>query len=154
MASLTKAVLANDLAAIRAALDHGADRNERDDDGRTPLMHAAIDGQLQVAQLLLDSGADVDARDDLGNSALHYAAQGYHPEMAKLLIAHKATLDIEDSHGNTPLWRAVFNSQGRGDLIAILIQAGADKNRRNRHGKSPMDLARTIANYNVVQFLS
>jgi ankyrin repeat protein len=61
----------------------------------------------------------------LGNSALHYAAQEYHCEMARLLLDSGASVDIQDKHGNTSLWRAVFNSRGRGDVISILLKAGA-----------------------------
>jgi ankyrin repeat protein len=153
MASLIKLVLANNRTAIEAGLAQGAQPNERDEDGRTPLIHAAIDNQLEVAKLLLDSGADVDAQDESGNSALHYAAQEYHVEMASLLVGHGATLEIEDSHGNTPLSNAVFYSQGRGEVIGILLRAGADKNRRNRHGVTPIGLAKSIGNYDVAQFL-
>ena len=154
MPSLTKLVLANDLAAIKTVLAQRADPNERDSDGRTALIQAAIDNRLEVAELLLDAGAEVDAQDKLGNSALHYAAQDFHVEIASLLIGKGAALDIEDIHGNTPLWRAVFNSRGRGELITALVRAGADKCHRNKRGKTPLDLAKTIANYDVAQFLT
>ncbi len=139
MASLMKLVLANDLAAMQAALAQGADPNQRGSDGRTPLIHAAIDNQLEVVRLLLDSGADIDVQDESGNSALHYAAQDYHVDMVSLLVGHGATLDIEDVHGNTPLWRAVFNSRGRGELITLLLRAGAKKSHQawqDPHGPS------------------
>jgi ankyrin repeat protein len=136
------------------ALAQGADPNERDDDGRNPLIHAVIDDRLDMAKLLLDSGVDPDAKDEMGNTALHYAAQEHHLEIASLLIGHRARVDAMDDHGNTPLWRAVFNSRGRGEMIAVLLKAGADRNHRNKHGKTPVDLANTIANYNVAQFLA
>ena len=152
MPSLIKLILANDVAGIREGLADGADPNERDSDDRTPLLYAAIDNKLQIAKLLLDSGADVDTQDASGNSALHYAAQEHHAEIASLLIGHRAAVDIEDVHGNTPLWRAVFNSRGRGELIALLLRAGADPSRRNKHGRTPLDLAQSIANFDVGQF--
>jgi uncharacterized protein len=102
--------------------------------------------------LLLEFGAQVDVQDESGNSALYYAAQGYFPELATMLISRGAAVDIQDQYGNTPLWRAVFNSAGRGELISILLKAGADRNHRNQRGKSPLELANTIANFNVTQF--
>jgi len=45
-----------------------------DDSGRTPLMVAAIFGQVEVAELLLENGADIDAKDKLGFTPLIYAA--------------------------------------------------------------------------------
>jgi ankyrin repeat protein len=153
MTSLTAFVFKNDPVGLRKALADGADPYGRDGDGRTPLIHAAIDNRLEVANELLDSGVQVDAQDQLGNSALHYAAQGDHLEMARLLIDKGgANVDVVEIHGNTPLWRAVFNFRGRGELILALLKAGADQNRKNKHGKSPLDLADTIANYDIRQF--
>jgi ankyrin repeat protein len=154
MILLIESVLKNDLSGLQTALAQGADPNERDNEGRSPLIHAAIDNRLEAAELLLGSGADPDAQDEVGNSALHYAAQEHHPEMAVLLIGHRAIIDVEDIHGNTPLWRAVFNSRGRGELINILLGAGANKHHRNKRGKTPMELAQTIANYNILQYFT
>jgi len=152
MDSLISYVLRDDVPGLQRAIANGAKPSERDGDGRTPLIHAAIDNRLAVADLLLQSGADTDAQDRLGNSALHYAAQEHHLELTSLLINYGATVDLEDGHGNTPLWRAVFNSRGRGELIQILVTAGADRHHRNKHGKTPFDLANSIANYDVVRF--
>jgi ankyrin repeat protein len=152
MASLIDYVFQNNLEGLKASLAQGSDTNQVDSDGRTPLIQAAIDNRLEVAKLLLESGANVNAQDALGNSALHYAAQEYHCEMAMLLLGNGASVDMQDKHGNTPLWRAVFNSRGRGEVIAILLKAGADKSHRNRTGKTPLELTKTIANYNIAGF--
>jgi hypothetical protein len=51
------------------------------------------------------------------------------------------------------LWRAVFDSKGRGGVIKLLLSAGASKGLRNKHGVSPQSLAKSIANYDVSNFL-
>ncbi len=48
---------------------------------------------------------------------------------------------------------AVFESQGRGEMIKILLAAGADRNRKNNHGVSPAELAASIANFDVKRWL-
>jgi ankyrin repeat protein len=73
--------------------------------------------------------------------------------MAKLLLDHGAAADAQDAHGNTPLSHAVFESRGRGEMIRLLLSFGADKALKNKHGVSPENLARTIANYDVSIFL-
>jgi ankyrin repeat protein len=52
-----------------------------------------------------------------------------------------------------PLSHAVFESRGRGEMIRLLLSFGADKALKNKHGVSPENLARTIANYDVSIFL-
>ena len=125
-----------------------------DEYGRTPLHYAALENQADRARSLLSAGADPSAKDQAGWTPLHGAAQGYAVQVAELVVQHQAEIDAEDVHGNTPLWRAVFESNGRGELIALLRRAGADPNRKNHHGVSPLELARTIGNYDVAQFFS
>ena len=145
-------VLQGDNDGLRDALGRGADPDEADSDGRPPLIHAAIDRNLHAAKVLIDAGARVDVRDGFGYTALHYAAQNYDSAMANLLIESGAPIDAEDGHGNTPLARATFESRGRGDLISLLLSAGADKNHENKRGQSPAKLAALIGNYDVEQF--
>jgi ankyrin repeat protein len=70
------------------------------------------------------------------------------------LLERGASVDSRDAHGNTPLWRAVFESKNRGEVIKLLLAFGADRDLKNDHGISPLDLARTIANYDATQFFS
>ena len=61
------------LEAVRMLLDLGLDPNAANNDGRTPLMGAALKGRNEVVQLLVDRGAKLDTRDngsrDTGNTA-------------------------------------------------------------------------------------
>ena len=123
-----------------------------DPDGRTALMAAAIDAKPNAARVLIDAGADVDIQDPGGWSALHFAAQSGSSEIARMLLEAGASVDAVDSHGNTPLFRATFESRGNGDLIELLRSYGADPTASNHSGISPVQLARTIANYDVAQF--
>jgi ankyrin repeat protein len=49
--------------AVRMLLDLGLDPNSANQEGRTPLMGAALKGRTEVIQLLVDRGAKLDARD-------------------------------------------------------------------------------------------
>jgi len=51
------------LEAVRMLLDLGLDPNSANQEGRTPLMGAALKGRPEVIQLLVDRGARLDARD-------------------------------------------------------------------------------------------
>jgi ankyrin repeat protein len=122
--------------------------------GRTELHYAACEGDVAKAQALLAAGAQVNLPDDNGWTPLHFAAQAHSVAAADALLAAGASVDLRDSHGNTPLSKAVFNSQGRGDLIALLRRHGADAYIANAHGVSPVTLARTTGNFDVKQFFS
>ena len=67
---------------IRVLLEHGADVNAQDADGRTPLMFAALSGQATYLPILLDAGADPQIRTHSGKRAEDFAKT---PEIRKLL---------------------------------------------------------------------
>lgn len=122
--------------------------------GRTPLHYAALEGKLTEVERLLSAGPEPSPGDDNGWTPLHFAAQSWSVSVAEALLAAGAEVDATDAHGNTPLSTAVFASRGRGELIALLRARGADPQRQNLHGVSPLSLARAIANYDVRQYFS
>jgi hypothetical protein len=125
-----------------------------DRDKRMELHYAARDNDLNLARALVEAGADVNAQDSSGFAPLHFAASQWAVDVARLLLAAGARVDPVNRHGNTPLWDAVFNSRGRGELIDALRAAGADPRHMNAAGKTPLGLARIIANYDVSQFFA
>lgn len=147
------AVLQEDIDQLRSLIMENIDLNPLDEDGRTPLIHSVIDGMYDFIGVLLEYGAAINVSDELGYTALHYSAQSYDLRATELLLASGAEVNVLDNHGNTPLFKAVFNSAGRGDVIKLLIAHGADKHSKNYHGVSPFELAKTIGNYNIVQYL-
>lgn len=153
MTELTTAIDRNDLTALKLILQETNDPDERDPAGRTALMYAALAGKSDFVKLLITFRASVNAEDKSGNTALHFASQDYRPETVEVLCASGANINAEDKFGNTPLWKGIFNSRRRGDVIRILLQHGAEPDRKNKAGKSPRALAETIANYDVKQFL-
>jgi ankyrin repeat protein len=98
-------------------------------------------------------GAGINLQDKMGYSALHFASQNNCLEAVQLLLDSGANVDLEDSFGNTPLGRAVFTSEGKGDVIQLLLRNGADKDHKNKHRISPLDLAQKISNYDVAKYM-
>jgi uncharacterized protein len=125
-----------------------------DEYGRTPLHYAANDGDLAQVQNLISHGADPNAQDDNGWSPHHFAAQATSSAVTSALLEAGADVAVCDSNGNTSLSTAVFKSQGEGSVIQLLRSAGADPKSPNNYGVTPLQLARTIANYDVAQFFS
>lgn len=123
---LTEAVKQNDLVTAEKLLQNGADVNQRDTSGYTPLMIASGLGNYQMTELLLTAGADVHILDTrMGASALHKAAQGGVVPVAELLLKRGAFIDLQaPTHGHTPLIDAVWHRKPQ--IVEYLLSQGAD----------------------------
>ena len=105
--------------------------------GETPLMLAAIKGNLTLAQKLVEMGAPVNAK--YGWTALHYAASTGQADMAKWLIDKGADVDARTERGVTPLYMAARTISA--STVNVLLAAGADKTLCNDQGISPSAIA-------------
>lgn len=121
---------------------------------RTALFESAVTGRLEMSEYFIGIGADVNISDKDGFTPLHFAAIYYRVEILKLLLEKGAVIDAQDSWGNTALSRAVYESKGRGDVIKLLLENGANRNLKNYYDISPLDLANKIANYDIKQFFT
>ena len=89
-------------------LQHGANINMRNIDGRTPL-HAALDGGysdyfFDTIQLLLEHCADVNTLDNYHLTPLHtISSLSSSVRAAKLLLDHGANVHIQNGRGETPV---------------------------------------------------
>jgi MBG domain-containing protein/ankyrin repeat protein len=79
------AVVYSDPAAVVELLDRGWWVDRPDSNGRTPLMAAAMNGDLAMTQLLLQRGADPNRRAPDG-SVLDYARRSGNAEVMELLL--------------------------------------------------------------------
>jgi ankyrin repeat protein len=152
MSALHWAVLDGDVAAALRSIAQGDDLNAQDRDGRTPLFQSIVDGNVAIVSHLIQAGANVNAQDRALRTPLHFAAQENRVGLAELLLKHGAQVDAQDVYGNTPLSTAVLYSRGRGEMIDLLLAHSADRALRNKHGVSPEQLAKTIANYDIAKF--
>ena len=150
---IIRAIYAEELSVINQWIDKET-INYTDKDGRSAIFIAVLADSVKMFKLILEDSPNVNLKDKMGWSVLHYIAQYYQVEMAKLIIEYGVHLESEDDYGNTPLWRAVFSSQGRGEMILLLLSNGADKDHKNLAGVSPIELADKISNYGLVQFFS
>ncbi|MGW2997361.1 ankyrin repeat domain-containing protein [Streptomyces sp. NPDC001193] len=66
---LLDAARAGDAAAVRAAVEGGANVEARDTELRTPLLLASLGNHVEAAGVLVAAGADVDAQDAREDSA-------------------------------------------------------------------------------------
>ena len=132
----------------------GFDINSIDADGRTILFYAIFENSNSMAEILINEGAGANVKDKNRWKPLHYCAQGNLVNIAKLLIDNGADINAKDENGNTIIWRAVFSSRGRGEMITLLKAKGADATIENKSGINALELAKSIGNYDVAQYFT
>jgi uncharacterized protein len=112
----------------------GADVNAFDDKwhGETPLMAAAMEGNIDLVKILFELGADVNTNKKKYDNVLYHICLDFedacypeHYEIVNELIKHKVNLNLKDENGRTPL---MLNIMTGGLFIRELIKAGADVN--------------------------
>ena len=79
---------------VKALLEAGADLEAKDNNGRTALMFAALNGDTETAKALSEAGADLEAKNNNGRTALMFAADQGHTEIVELLKEAGAKLDL------------------------------------------------------------
>lgn len=86
MKKLIDAVIENDVAAVKALLEQGADPNVKlDAAGLTPLHFSAQNNAVDIAKLLWVAGANPNSPTDEGETPLDIAIQHRHQDMVQLL---------------------------------------------------------------------
>ncbi|KKK14868.1 hypothetical protein P175DRAFT_0498835 [Aspergillus ochraceoroseus IBT 24754] len=106
------------------------DPNKQDSDGRTPLVHAVVEGHEPVVKLLLEHGARIGIPDCDGRSAVHWAVLHRREDILRVLMTHRAEhepdVDINayDNYDWTPLHMAV--NRGVESVVVLLIECGAN----------------------------
>ena len=87
-------------------LKNGADVDNGNSIGVTPLMQACHEGSEETAALLLKYNADVEAKDNDGRTAIFYAVTRHvspSDDFVKMLYKAGANLDAVNNNGHTPL---------------------------------------------------
>jgi ankyrin repeat protein len=148
------AAAAGDLTTVELLLRLGAQPDNADDGGHTPLYCVANEcrtrGGAHVVRALVAAGASVDARDGVKRcTALHMAARRGHVEVAEALLDCGAGIDVQDSVGDTPLRRAV--NCNKTEVAALLLARGSDPHSMGSKGLTPSSAARTTAIRRLVQ---
>ena len=111
------------MATVQQQVDGGADLNTRDHRGWTPLMLAALDGNLDLVRHFHTKGAELDICSGDGSSALTWACRGGKHTVSQYLVQAGADCSRAKEYlNNLLLWAG-----GHGDVVMAqrLVEAGA-----------------------------
>jgi len=121
----------------------------RTDKDESPLMLAAIKGQLELCRQLIDRDADVNKP---GWAPLHYAASSGNSQLVQLLLDHYAYIDAESPNGSTPLMMAA--RYGSTQSVKVLLDAGADAKLKNTLGLNALDFAQQAGHADAADLIA
>ncbi|XP_068608545.1 kinase D-interacting substrate of 220 kDa B [Brachionichthys hirsutus] len=139
------------LAAIKAHLDKFKDVDSRSDNGQTPLMVAAEQGNLEIAQELIRRGANVNLDDADCWTALISASKEGHIEVVRELLENNANLEHRDMGGWTALMWAAY--KGCTDVAELLLDKGANPNITGQYSVYPIIWAAGRGHAEIVHLL-
>jgi ankyrin repeat protein len=148
------AVIAGNEVEMKELVKRGANVNQADTKGNTPLYEAAKEGKKDIVELLLNVGADVNkANREDATLPLHWAVAyaHAHKDIVKLLLKAGADINAQSRFGYTALYVAVLN--GHKDIIELLLNANADINKAIDNGSTPLHAAVEKGNKNLVKLL-
>ncbi|XP_061551611.1 kinase D-interacting substrate of 220 kDa B isoform X2 [Phycodurus eques] len=149
--SLFSYVEEENLAAIKAHLDKFKDVDSRSDNGQTPLMVAAEQGNLEIVQELIKRGANVNCDDVDCWTALMSASKEGHIQVVGELLDNDAYMEHRDMGGWTALMWAAY--KGRTDVAQLLLRKGANPNITGQYSVYPIIWAAGRGHAEIVHLL-
>ena len=116
------------------------------------LFDAARMGRDEMIPALLQAGVDIEVTDAKGYTPLVIASYNGQPGATAALLAAGAQVDgAADARGNTALMGVCF--KGYVEIAQILIDAGADVNRRNGVGQTALMMAALVNKTAIIDLL-
>jgi len=145
------AVKNQDAPLVKLLLLYGAEVNEKDSKGYTPIMEAIQNNCIDVVDVLLCAGADINLAGPSGFSPLHIAVRQNNVEITQRLLEYGANFDKRYCGGGTALLDAC--GQENEKLVSLLVEYGAEVDCTDESGYTPLEIAESIGSSNIVDIL-
>ncbi|KAL2085426.1 hypothetical protein ACEWY4_018746 [Coilia grayii] len=110
-------------------------------DGASPLMLAAVSGQLEMVQLLVDHSADTDKQDTVhGWTALMQATYHGNKDVVKYLLSQGADVNLRAKNGYTAFDLVMLLNDPDTELVRLLASVcmKVDKEKLKQQRKTPL----------------
>ena len=119
--------------------------------GRTPLMLAALDGNISTINLLLERGCNIESKDDSGMTPLLAAVQRGQVSSFYTLLNRGAQLEVVDKNACTAAHWAAYKNQTL--MLRILKHLGLDLHKKDDLGMTPLHRATLTNSYSAAKYL-
>jgi uncharacterized protein len=150
--SLADRIQAGDRKAALAMIAQGADVNQAQPDGTTPLHWAVYRVDRELVTALLRKGARAQVVNRYGSSPLAEATRVANVELVAMLLEAGADANVGNEDGQTPLMLAART--GNLAVAKQLVEHGADVNARERfRDQSALMWAAAESHADMVAFL-
>ncbi len=143
-----------DVVRIKKYIRSGADINAENEQHESVLALALkMHCDAEVIDMLIENGARLDAIDEEGVSIFDYAITYNHPKLFQRMIESGINVNHTSRHSRfTPLMAAVCYT--RYDMVALLLQYGADTDMQDIQGFKAEDFARKMRKTKMLEMLS
>lgn len=121
--TFAREILFGTLQGVEQLIQAGADIEETDEYGFSPLIEAVIANKTDVVALLLEYGAAINNTDTTGRTALHWAVDNHNIDLCQLLLANKADPNAYTTAGQAVLVYPLLRQQV--ELKKLLYRYGA-----------------------------
>lgn len=137
--ALNEAAEQGDLSKVKTLLKKNKiDLNAQDDTGMTPLMNAALGGNLDITKFLLSKKVKLELKNNGGETALAFAVTNDNFDVAMELIKAGANVDVAvaGDEGDTLFMRAAANDKKTAEMI--LAKNKTLVNKANKLGETAL----------------
>ena len=148
---LTKSAASGNNELLQVLLDAGANPNETNSDGETPLITALSSKQAHAAKTLVAAGADLKMADKSGMTPLIEAANAGQAEICQKALAVGADVNASYKNGNTALILAA--ARGHLEIVRMLLDAKAEIDKSSKGGYTALIVASSFGHTEVVKAL-
>jgi predicted transcriptional regulator len=127
---------------IKELIKKGAEINAKDSFGRSALLHAIDNDQLDLVKTLLEKGADPNHKDNAGQTPLMYACNTgvtKSLEIVKALLSKDADVNRTAGTGTTVLDKlnSIYKEKNHNTIVKLIEEKGGIRKRVKRSAATP-----------------